>query len=371
MAGWQYWNRAAGAIALFALLFQAPPLGAQNPTGPYVVARVLVDVTSTDAVTAKEEALKDGQVEALRQVLKRLTPYRDQTRLPTLNAEMAQELIEGFSVRRERNSGTRYIASLDYKFYRKGIRELLRSGGLELIDRQAAPIVVIPIYEPGPYSGEGYGLWRDAWRDLDLENALTPVRLVAQVETAKEIYRRAFAGDRQALATLRRDQGGANIVLARASIDESGRQLILSLKGRDAIGPVAFEQKLPVFEEDIDDAVWQAAKVAFGAIEGRWKLIQSPRREAGIGDAGNQVAALVSQTVFFNVEFSGLREWRKIRQALQNVPGVGELDVNSLSARGADVKLSYRGGAQRLQAVVPRHGLELARRGNDWVLRSN
>ena len=54
-----------------------------------------------------------------------------------LPAVKAGDLIEGVKVRSERNSSTDYIASLDFSFQSKAVRDLLRREGIPFIDEQA------------------------------------------------------------------------------------------------------------------------------------------------------------------------------------------------------------------------------------------
>ena len=54
-----------------------------------------------------------------------------------------------------------------------------------------------------------------------------------------------------------------------------------------------------------------------------------------------------------------MAEWQDISRKLSATPGVEELDVAGLSARGARVTLRYAGGAERLAEELARQGLSL------------
>ena len=67
-------------------------------------------------------------------------------------------------MRSERNSSTDYIASLDFSFQAKAVRDLLRREGIPFTDEQAPALTVIPFWRtrhrprrrktrPGPTCG--------------------------------------------------------------------------------------------------------------------------------------------------------------------------------------------------------------------------
>ena len=68
------------------------------------------------------------------------------------------------------------------------------------------------------------------------------------------------------------------------------------------------------------------------------------------------------------VEFRGMSEWQDISRKLSAMPGVEELEVAGLSARGARVTLRYAEGAERLADALAEQGLILRNTGGNWVL---
>ena len=68
------------------------------------------------------------------------------------------------------------------------------------------------------------------------------------------------------------------------------------------------------------------------------------------------------------VEFRGMSEWQDISRKLAATPGIEELEVAGLSARGARVTLRYAEGADRLSEALARQGLALRNAGGSWVI---
>src|SRR5690606_38836510 len=91
------------------------PVAAED-TKVFVIGNYPVEAQAADAVKAKEHAIADGQQAAFRSLLKRIVPVTSYNRLKQIRTTPAAPLIEGFSVRSERNSSTQYIASYDFSF---------------------------------------------------------------------------------------------------------------------------------------------------------------------------------------------------------------------------------------------------------------
>ena len=153
--------------------------------------------------------------------------------------------------------------------------------------------------------------------------------------------------------------------------------MALHLLGDDAQGHIDYSQDFPV-DGDASKARWQAALVAFGILEGRWREPHidgevaplAVSAEAGGGNQASRIEArLVEETVFLRVIFHGLRDWQLKRARLERVPGVRDMEINSLSPRGADVRLRYPGGAGRLQSQLSSYGFSLEEENGGLVLR--
>jgi hypothetical protein len=88
------------------LLGLATGPAAAEDTNVFVIGNYPVEAHAADAVTAKEHAITDGQQAAFRSLLKRIVPVTSYNRLKQIRTTPAGPLIEGFSVRSERNSAT-------------------------------------------------------------------------------------------------------------------------------------------------------------------------------------------------------------------------------------------------------------------------
>ncbi len=112
---------------------------------------------------------------AVKIVLQRLVPLSAQELLPELSQEDVEGLVNGVSIRKEQNSTTRYIATLDVSVNEQAIKQLLQDQGIPYSEERAPSISILPlVIAGGSVTGEGGEGWRQAWEDLDLSHSMTP-----------------------------------------------------------------------------------------------------------------------------------------------------------------------------------------------------
>jgi hypothetical protein len=324
----------------------------------FTVGNYPVEARADNAVAAKDRALSEGQEAALRSLLRRLTPVTAFPRLRQLANLRAGDLLEGVKVRAERNSATDYIANLDFSFQSKAVRDLLRREGIPFTDEQAPPVTVVPVWIAGG-AAKTDAAWTAVWNGLDLEHALTPGKLQPlKSEVTADSVKALIAGDGGALRGLARAYQSELVLLAAAAPDPGTGRLTVTLTGRDAVGAFTLKRAFRLDRNDPAYTSELAAVVLLGILEGRWKAV----RVAGPGTAAAGSDLLIA------VEFRGMAEWQEISRKLSAIPGVEELEVAGLSARGARVTLRYAEGAERLAQSLSQQGLGLRNVAGKWVL---
>ena len=118
-----------GTVVALAVVLGAARADAAPADAVFTVGNYPVEARADNAVAAKERALADGQRAAFRSLLKRLVPVTSHPKLRSVVVAKPGDLIEGMRVRAERNSATDYIASLDFSFQPRAIRNLLQQQG--------------------------------------------------------------------------------------------------------------------------------------------------------------------------------------------------------------------------------------------------
>jgi len=360
---------AGQAALLLAAGFVVLNVGAQSAATAaeevFTVGNYPVEARADNAVAAKSKAMADGQQAAFRSLLKRLVPVTAYSRLRQLPPFPAGDLVEGVKVRSERNSSTDYIANLDFSFQSKAVRDLLRREGIPFMDEQAPAVTLVPLWRAEASAApKGEAAWTNVWKGLDLEHALTPVKLqTLKTQITPGAVNALAEGDGSAIRTLVAAYGSELVLLAVAEQDIAAKRLNVTLTGRDAVGAFMVRRAYRLDPADPGYTSELAAVVSLGIIEGRWKAIKSRG-----GGGGVAMAVPGDSDLLIAVQFRGMSEWQDISRKLSAMPGVEELEVAGLSARGARVTLRYAEGAERLADALAEQGLILRNTGGNWVL---
>lgn len=376
-----------GAVAAFigCAVAVAGAMAAGRTGSVYTIGNFPVEATAANAVAAKDRAIAEGQRAAWRSLLKRLVPVTAYARLKPLREVSLAGLSDGFAVRSERNSATTYIAGLDFTFRADAVRTLLRREQIPFVEEQAKEVVVIAaLREAGKLDRDGPGAnaWLDTWRGLDVANTLTPLRL----EPVKPVIHNdtlnmLVGGDDSAIRVLANEYNGDDVLTAIAEVDKPAGRLHVTLAGRDAAGVFNLKRSYRLFDGDVAYAMELAAVVSLGVIEGRWKSLRSRGgygaaevaaavNGSGAGEGTGVAGAAGGESVHIEAEFSSLGEWNSIRERLESTPGVANVEIAAVSARGADLAVSFPGGGAMLASALSARGLSLRDLGGAWLLRT-
>ena len=380
------------AAFLLALAISPPLASAAGQTDKvFTVANYPVEARAENAVAAKERAHADGQQAALRSLLRRLVPVTSYPQLRKLKGLKAGDLVEGLAVRSERNSAVEYLASLDFTFQARAIRDMMRREGLPYVDEQAAEVTLILAYRAPAESADGQytqangeRLWASAWGGLDLTHTLTPLKVEAlKREVHPDTVKALLNGDTGAMRIVAGEHRGENLLLAAAEADPATKRWHVTLIGQDATGEIRLRRSYRLQAGDEAYSAELAAVVSLGIIEGRWKHTKAPRiaaaavplqpaaAELSPRDPFRDTASEAVQPVRLFIEFNAMGQWQSMRRLLNGTRGVEALEVGSLSARGADLTLLFPGGGEGLAERLGGQGYLMQKVGNTWVLRAN
>lgn len=369
----------AWQVAAAAIIAAVPALAAPAQDKPFTVANYPVDAKAKNAVAAKDKAISDGQQSAFRSLLKRIVPVTAYNRVDKLKDVKANEYLEGFAVRSEQNSGTDYIATLDFSFQANEVRDLLQREGVPFVDTQAQRTLLIPVLRapgPAPSSATGpavrvpllpaTGAWNSVWSGLDLDNTLTPLKvegLKTSIDPAS--VSAMLSGDASAFQKLAAEYKSDTIIVAAAEADTAGRRLVVTVSGVDATGPINWTRTYKLSDGDMDYTMELAAVVTLGVLEGRWKATQS---DGGLSTVATPGAGA---DIAMQVEFETNDEWDDIRGRVLELPGIDDVRVGTVSSRSAEMSLKYPGGPGLLANELAPRGLTLRNTAEGWRLRTS
>ena len=347
----------------------------------YEVAKISVDTTANDAVAARDAGMAEAQMRAVKIVLQRLLPLSAQEQIPELSQEDVEGMVSGVSIRKEENSTTRYIATLDVSVSERAMKQLLQGQAIPYSEERAPSVSILPlVIAGGSVKSEGGEGWRQAWESLDLSHSMTPATILRlRAELSLETVKAVLAGDAQALAAMQGDYGYGPLVIAMGEAADG--TFVTRLAGADSVGAINFGRS-DTLGGDAKAAAREGAATAFAIIENRWKVSQpgeAPGTEVNyqpgtepVPEAGKEgpPKGEIPRNVVAQVEFSSLKDWQDIRGRLMNVAGIQALEVNSLSARAASITFDYAGSLGHLQKVLDQSGFAFDDKEGNFVLRS-
>ena len=327
----------------------------------FTVANYPVEADAASAVAAKDKAMAEGRDAAFRSLLKRIVPVTAYNQLSRIRGVPTADLLDGVRIRSEQNSPTRYIAGLDYSFQAEAVRGLLQSQGVPFVADQAPETIIIPVMQTGTTYAAPSSTWMQVWKDLDLENTLSPARLTAlKPEVHPDTIQAMMKGTGEADRIMVNEYKSDKVIVAIAEIDTAAKQVNVTLAGRDAVGPFSWTRAYRVQDGDTGYALELAGVVSLCVLEGRWKVMKT-------GPGG---AAFGADVLQIDVAFQSQDEWNEMRGRLLDLDGVDNVNIGALSARSAEMGLTYPGGGFALASILSQKGMSLIQNGGRWSLRS-
>ncbi len=355
---------AAGLVLAAALV----PARAGGPieTNIFAVQGVDVDVTSTDAAAAKNQALMDVQVKAFFDLVERLgSPDLAAQMREAMKPEDVAPYLRSLSIEQETSAPGRYIGRFTVRFLPQKMQKFFAGHGIQLPAEQADPVLVLPVFR----SPDGNKLWEDnpwrkAWIDLKGEQGIVPIIVpLGDLEDTESLSANdVLNGDTIRLEALRKRYGAPSLLVAQAQPADGG--LHVYIEGETKLGKVSVNKIYDVAQDN-------PAPPEALAVEAFQKLLVKAYRDQEQKVASERAAqqANTSQTLSVSVPFTSPREWNAIRSRILTTPNVIGVDLSSLSADGAVIKLSFSRTVEELQGNMQAAGLSLANSGSAWVIQ--
>ena len=358
----------AGLLALASFL-QPVLAGGPVETSPFAVQGVDVDVTSTDATSAKNQALMDVQVMAFFQLVERLgSPELAAQLKEKLKPEDIAPFLRSLSIEKETSAPGRYIGTFTVRFLPAKMQKFLAGYNVSVSAQQADPVLVIPVFR----ATDGTKLWEDnpwrqAWIDLKGEQGLVPI--VIPLGDKDDIdaltTQDALSGDTVKLNAIRKRYDAPSLLVAQAEPAEDGG-LHVYIEGDTKLGHVNINKVyMPEPAEDgSTPPVEAAAAQAFQKV--LYKAYQAQAAKIAEEKAARDNTP---QALTVTVPFNSPREWNAIRSRILNAPNVSAVDLSSLDFSGATIRLVYTHSLEELPGNMQRVGLSLTQGGGGWVIQ--
>ena len=121
----------------------------------YHVAKISVDTTAKDAVTARVNGLALAERRATEILLQRIVPLSLQAHVPALSRAEIESIVIGVAVRKEQTSTTRYLGNLDVQFNEFAVKQLLAGYAIPVSEDRAPSISILPLVLAGDGVSDG------------------------------------------------------------------------------------------------------------------------------------------------------------------------------------------------------------------------
>jgi hypothetical protein len=340
------------------LLLLCVPAFAQ--TSIFTVQGVKVDVTASNAAKAQSQAFRKAQREAFDTLVLRILSEDEQKSFVSPDSNIISTLVKDFEITEEKLSSVRYVGTYTFRFQGDAVREYMASHGINYTDVSSKPVLILPFYQWGAqtYLWDDNNPWRAAWNRSSNQYALVPIVVpigdledVSDIKDSDTLY---YDKSRLDNMVERYGAGEAVILLARprwtnsyshsnerpAAIDvEIYRTKNFTPEFVTVVsGEVSGDNMDAVFDEIVVDVR--------SALQKEWKsrTIIDPSK-------GNYLKV--------RVRFEGMKEWVDTHKALQNVQGIHEVHLLSLSPKEANLELVFRGSEQRLRLALSQADMTL------------
>ena len=340
---------AAGVVVAVLAFIPAAPATADV----FTVSDIALDETADTAAAARAAAFRRGQRLALATVLRRLTQRADHARLPTVDRERLDFMVQAIEVADEKTSAVRYLATMTVAFKPQEIRRLLRDAGLAFAETQSKPVLVLPVLQrdgaltlwddPNP--------WREAWSQLPLSANLVPLLVpVGDLSDIADVdAEQAAEGDPLRLSAIASRYGAGDVLVAVATLSNAGANIRVDI----AASRIAAPGQGPVLRNfQISDPaalpelfVDAAASVA-AAVEESWK-------------AANIIAFDRQGRMLLAVPLQSLEQWIAVEKRLNNVASISSVSLISLTRDSASVEITHFGDEVQLASSLAQQDLAL------------
>ncbi len=329
----------------------------------FSVRDVKVDVTAASTAEARDKALMMGERTAFLLLLKRLTMRVDHPRLPNFDATEIASYVLDFEVAQEKASAVRYLATLNYSFKAKEIRNLLIDREIAFAETTSKPVLVLPVYQaagtlllwddPNP--------WRQAWTMRPELYSLVPAILPSGdlADIAAIGPEQAVAGDEQRLSVIASRYEAGDTVVAHATLKmdrgQPDLEVYVTRYGTALQEQTVVKSFASQNQEPLESLLARAAAELTSQMEDNWK-------RDNLLQFGRQAVVAVK------IRISGLNDWLDIRNRLGGVAVIRRSDLVILSLDEVRVNLHYIGEPEQLALALEQADLVINREGDGWVL---
>jgi hypothetical protein len=355
------WNMRARAVLIGGLLIVGLGL-ASVPAGPaaaqddaFAVGGVGVDATAGTAAEAREAAIAQGHVRAMRKLMERLVLQADLGRVPILRSGEVVEMVRDFSV------------DLSFRFNPNAVRSFLRRNKIRFAETRSKPVLVLPLYSDG---GE-IGLWQEpnpwlqTWVARPPDDGLVP--LVAPLGDLDDLAtineQQALSADAIALDEIARRYGAEDVLITQVELESNAPAgelpLRVTIRRARQIQPEpavvnSFRQQTG---ENLESALQRAMARVVEEVQESWKR-------------SNQLSYEQQRSVPALALYGSFTDWIEIQRRLSAAASVASSRIEYLTRSFAILDLRVIGTDDQITSTLAQKDITLTTdESAGWRLR--
>jgi hypothetical protein len=421
------WNL-VGFIGIFALFCAQMPAFATSESGialtnPYDVQGVDVDVTSDNAVKAREQAFTEALAKSFMQVIERLAPDPEQRAGWAIPDPVALgKMLQDFTTTNERMSPTQYAATFNMRFKPSAVRRYLHMDSAIVTPAQDAPnsfipkeqaafkaheFLILPFYQ----HNDRLVLWaeqnplRDALARTEHGSALAklPMGDLDDVQIFSDTQGMKF-NPAQFVTLLHKY--GVDQALVIVAVPDTYRAAPVGQAGTGAtVAPTkltvmnyfaSVTSPVPTYVDSSwvsmdeqnpnDDLFQKAARAVYAQVPNlavRFAAFDQKKNGAAVlpqvvtayaspvlPQGGRVAVPGAVQYAPMQVAFKTLTEWQNIRSRLADVPSIQSVRVKRLRAQEAQIEIVYTTSIEHVLRDIAAKGIQVDHHANMTVSSS-
>lgn len=401
-------------VFLLCAAFFTPPPAFSQDNEIYQISGVSVDVNGTSALDARNKAFAEARRKAYEQLADRLLSPSDRPGLVVPDDRVLSSLVRDLQITSEKMTSRRYAGTMNVRFTPAAVKRTMQVSNAPLMPQDNMPIADADIEAPqapvdvaadAAVTGEDYiyspnrgaavrvagttsvppgkttapaarrilvlpwygplgrqslwapgNPWRDAWESNSaLRDPGTPIILPSgSADDLRDYAPPQPLSRRGDIASLLTRYRASEAVLAMAEPYPEGG-VTVSLYRYESGAPVALGR----FGVDAGEQTLSEAVVKSAASLRALPAVAAPAPMSVSMRSPIPSAAQPGGPYRMLAKFSGLQQWVSIRNTLARLPGIGVIDIRSISPSQAQIEFTYAGDQNALASALAQNNLQL------------
>ncbi len=352
-------------LILLLLCCASPALAAETLDVP-----VTVKATKQSAEEAKQQALAEGERQAVFAGLDKLSPKQSRALYKSIQGSDLSRFVVAFTITRAVQKAGYYEADMLYRLDKDKLTALLGeqqgAAATPAGDPTGHGLLILPPYDAGGklMLFEPENLWRAILNNVALEvgQGTLVMPFGDKMDKAALDDAALLAGSKEVFARLAQRYGTRNVVIATATSREKDGVSRLELRLRKPGANQQDDLVLPYVAsspaETLDLLMSRAARDVSLKLRGTvedYSLFATPE--------DRKLKTLVARA-----DYHQGQEWRGMLAILQSLPGLDHLTVDAVGPANAKVTLFYRGEVSLIERALVAHMMTVAKEKNFWVI---